>query len=245
MHQKSNIDNNDSWKTELMGNCANCFESYSLKYSNWSSARYSEYLDLCIECEYCFGCVGLRKKKYCILNKQYEKVEYETLKEKIILDMKNRGEYGKFLPFNMSTLAFNFSTGSIYFPEIKKEDILKLGGYWEDIDESNLEGVSTSELPDDIRNVPDSITHTQLICPDTGWRFNIAQNELIFYRENNIPLPRYHFDVRTKKQLKYLTVLQAYPYKCFYCQKDINAYYPPEWGYEKVACEDCYKSRIA
>lgn len=37
--------------------------------------RYSAYLDNCEECEYCLGCVGLRKKKYCVLNKQYSEVE--------------------------------------------------------------------------------------------------------------------------------------------------------------------------
>ncbi len=244
MKHKSDIDTNGCWYMELSGNCSGCTNCYAIKYSNWSSARYSEYLDLCLESEYCFGCVGLKKKKYCILNKQYSKDEYEILKDQIISDMKIRGEYGQFLPYSMSAGPFNFSTSFLYFPETKKEDILKLGGYWEDNIESNIEGLPTSELPDDIKDVPDTITTQALICPETGWRFNIAQNELIFYRDNNIPLPRLHFDVRTKNQLKYLTVLQSYLYKCFYCQKDINAYYPPEWGYQKIACEECYKQNI-
>jgi hypothetical protein len=189
--------------------------------------------------------VGLKKKKYCILNKQYSKEEYEELKNKIISEMKARGEYGKFLPYSMSAGPFNFSSSFLYFPETKKEDISKLGGYWEDIDESNIEGMSTSELPDDIKEAPDTIISQALICPETGWRFNIAQNELSFYRENSIPLPRYHFDVRTKNSLKYLTVLWPYPYTCFYCKKDIQAYYLPEWNYQKIACEECYKQNIA
>ena len=110
---------------------------------------------------------------------------------------------------------------------------------------SMKEGMQTNELPDSIKDVPDTIITQALICPETGWRFNIAQNELSFYKANNIPPPRYHFDVRTKNQLKYLTVLQSYPYKCFYCKKDIMAYYPSEWGYEKIACEECYKQNIA
>jgi hypothetical protein len=159
--------------------------------------------------------------------------------------MKKRGEYGKFFPYSMSDGPFNFSTGIFYFPETKKEDILALGGYWEDVNENHIEGMPTSELPDSVDDVPDTITTQALICPETGWRFNISQNELAFYRANNIPLPRYHFDVRTKKALKYLTILRAYPYKCFYCKKDIEAYYLPEWGYNKIACEECYKQNIA
>ena len=244
MRKKSDIDANGCWYSELSGNCSCCDKNYALKYSNWSSSRYSEYLDLCIECEYCFGCVGLKKKKYCILNKQYTKEQYEELKNKIISDMKKREEYGKFLPYSMSAGPFNFSSAFLYFPDTKKEDILKLGGYWEDVVENNVEGMPTNQLPDDIKDVEDTIVTQALICPETGWRFNIAKNELIFYKENNIPLPRLHFDVRIKNILKDLMVLQVYPYKCIYCKKDIEAYYLPEWGYQKIACEECYKQNI-
>jgi len=244
LRHKSDIDANGSWYSELIGNCSGCINAYALKYSTWSSSRYSEYLDLCIECEYCFGCVGLKKKKYCILNKQYTKESFDELRTRIIDDMKVRGEYGQFLPYSMSAGPFNFSTSFTYFPETKKEDILKLGGYWEDINESNIEGMPTSELPDDIKDVEDTIITEALICPETGWRFNISQNELIFYKENNIPLPRLYFDLRIKNSLKDLTVLQAYPYICFYCKKDIEAYYLPEWNYQKIACEKCYKQNI-
>lgn len=244
LRHKSDIDSDGSWYSELIGNCSGCVNSYALKYSNWSTSRYSEYLDLCIECEYCFGCIGLKKKKYCILNKQYTKEEYEALKDKIISDMRKRGEYGKFFPYSMSAGPFNFSNSFLYFPETTKENILKLGGYWEDINENHIEGMPTSELPDSIKDVPDTITTQALICPETGWRFNISQNELSFYRENNIPLPRLHFDVRIKNQLKYLTVLKAYPYTCFYCKSEIKAFYRTEWGYQKIACEECYKQNI-
>ena len=245
LRSKSSIDVNGCWYVELSGNCSSCVDGYQEKYCVWSSSRYSEYLDICIECEYCFGCVGLKKKKYCILNKQYDKEEYEKLKAHIIADMKKRGEYGKFLPYSMSAGPFNFSTSFLYFPETKQEEILRLGGYWQEIDESHIEGTPTSQLPDDIKDVSDDIIKQALICPETGWRFNIAENELIFYRENNIPLPRKHFDVRTKERLKYMTVLKPYPAVCIYCKKNIDAYYPPEWGYQKIACEECYKQNIA
>ena len=245
LNNKSVIDSAGCWYSELLGNCSSCSYSYAQKYCVWSTSRYSEYLDLCIECEYCFACVGLKKKKYCILNKQYDKESFEKLKAEIVEGMKKQGEYGKFLPYSMSPGPFNLSTGILYFSDTKKEDILRLGGYWEDINETHIEGMPTSELPDDIKDVPDSIITKALICPETGWRFNIAQNELIFYKENNIPLPRCHFDLRTQEALKYLTVLKPYPYKCVYCEKDIMAYYSPEWGYKKIACEECYKQNIS
>ena len=132
----------------------------------------------------------------------------------------------------------------MYFLDTKKEDILKLGGYWEDINENYIDGMPTKELPDDIKDVSDDITTKALICPETGWRFNIAPGELAFYKRKNIPLPRIHFDARTKERMKYLAVLQSYPFNCIFCGKSIQAYYLPEWGYKKIACIDCYKKEI-
>jgi hypothetical protein len=244
MRNKDCIDTNASWYLELCGNCSCCVNGYNLKYCLWSPSRNSEYLDLCQECDNCFGCVGLKKKQHCILNKQYSKEEYTKLKQQIIQKMKEDNEYGRFLPHNMSTGPFNFSTAFLYYPNTKKEDILRLGGYWEEIDEGHMEGVETSKLPDNIKDVSEDICTQALICPETGWRFNINKDELSFYKQNNIPLPRKHFDVRIKEAIKFSTVLQSYKYKCYYCKEEINAYYPHEWGYKNIACESCYKKNM-
>ncbi len=244
MKEVNCIDANCSWFIELSGNCSCCVDAYGLKYSLWSSGRFCEYVDQCVECEHCFGCVGLKKKKYCILNVQYTKEEYEILKEKIIEDMRARGEYGKFFPYSMATGPVNFSTAMIYVPETTKEDVERLGGPWEDPSENRTEGTPTSELPDRIGDVDESITKVPLICPVTGWRYNIAANELQFYKQKNIPLPREHFDVRIKQSLKHYTVLRAFPVACIYCAKDLEVYYLPEWGYKKIACESCYQREI-
>src|SRR3989338_7963683 len=68
------------------------------------NTRYSEECQNCLDV---FGCEGLRKKQYCILNKQYTKEEYEKLIPKIIehmnvmhyIDKNKRGyKYGEFFP---------------------------------------------------------------------------------------------------------------------------------------------------
>jgi len=244
MKHKADLNANGSWYVELVGNSSCCLNAYNLKYSLWSSSRFSEYLDLCLECEHCFGCVGLKKKKHCILNKQYNKEKYDILKEKIIFDMKERGEYGKFLPYSMGPGPFNFSTSYFYYPNTTKDEISKLGGYWLDLDESHIEGISTSQLPDKIEDVNEDICSQALICPETGWRFNISLNELSFYKQNNIPLPRKHFDERIKDLVKFSTVLKTDIYNCCYCNKEISAYYPKEWEYKKIACIDCYQQNL-
>jgi hypothetical protein len=122
-----------------------------------------------MEIDNCFGCVSLRKKKYCILNKQYTKEEYEELKEKIIEDMKARGEYGKFPPYSMGLCPYNLSTASIYFPEVTKEYVVEKGGYWEEVGDTKIEGMLTSDLPDSINDVDESICKQALICQKNGW----------------------------------------------------------------------------
>ena len=53
----------------------------------WS--QYVQYSFFTINSSNLFGCVGLRNKQYCILNKQYTKEEYEKLVPKIIEHMNN------------------------------------------------------------------------------------------------------------------------------------------------------------
>ncbi len=242
---KDSIDQAFTWNTEASGDNATVDGGYQIKHSARSIGRYSEYLDLCQEVEYCFGCVGLRKKKYCILNKQYTKEEYENLRDKIVKDMTKRREYGKFLPYSMGLGYYNFSNAMVYFPNITKEEVITKGGYWSEEDLSSHDGISSLELPDSISGTSPDIVKQALVCPETKYRFNIAASEYDFHKRKNFALPRLHFDRRILKQAVKMTTTRSYPYKCFYCGKDIMAYYPPEWGYKKIACEECYKQNIA
>jgi len=209
-----------------------------------ANCRYSAYLDHCEECEYCFGCVGLRKKKYCILNRQYTEDEYRTQVKKIKNDMKQREEWGRFFPYEMAYSGYNLSVAQIYFPETKGS-VESLGSFWEDVPEVHAEGMNADELSDRIDDVSDDIVKTQLVCPKTGWKFNIAPHELAFYKEHGIPLPQYHFDYRILERLKPLTVSAPFSGPCTYCGKTTTHFYPPEWGYQKIACMPCYQKEIA
>ena len=245
LRSKDCIDMSFSWNLELSGNNGVVDGGYALKHSACSIAKYSEYVDMCKDVEYCFGCVGLKKNKYCILNKQYSKEEYEKLKTQIISDMKGREEYGEFFPYSFGTGPYNLSNGIIYFPETKKEEVLRKGGYWSEEDLSQIDGISTNDLPDSILDTGPEISTQALICPETNYRFNISEAEYVFHKHKGFALPRLHFDKRILDKMKKVAIIKNFPYRCFYCHKDTNAYYPPEWGYQKIACEECYKQNIA
>ena len=206
--------------------------------------RFSAYLEYCEECEYCFGCVGIRKKKYCIFNKQYTEAEYKELVGKIILAMKERGEWGRFFPLSFAGFGYNLSNAALLFPE-NKESILGMGGLWHDFKDEAVSGMSADDLPDRIDDVPDDIVKQALTCPETKRRYNIAPHELAFYRQHGIPLPRRHFDLRTIERFRPIALaISPRDGACCFCSKPIVHYFPEELGYEKIACVECYQKEI-
>lgn len=62
---------------ELCYECQDSSKLYNCQWVDWSSNCFdSSYLTNCGDCHNCFGCVGVKHKKFCILNKQYTEEEY-------------------------------------------------------------------------------------------------------------------------------------------------------------------------
>ena len=210
-----------------------------------SHCRYSAYLNACEECENCFGCVGLRKKKYCVLNKQYAKEDYEKLVAQIKSDMKRSGEWGKFFPLSAAYAGYNYSLANMTFP-LSKEEIIEFGAKWEEPQATSHEGISGNDLPDRIDDVNDDIVKQRIICPETSMSYNIAAHELAFCREHSIPLPRRHFEWRTFDRFKpFSYMIKPQKGNCVYCGMEIEHYYGPELEFKRIACVECYQKEIA
>src|SRR3989344_696328 len=105
----------------------------------------TRYNEECHDCQNIFGCEGLRKKSFCILNNQYLKEEYEKLLPKIIkhisempyVDQKGRiYKYGEFFPSDLSPFAYNESIAQEYFP-LSKEEALEQGYSWKNTETRN------------------------------------------------------------------------------------------------------------
>ena len=104
--------------------------SVSFSHESWDQLTNAQYCINCHSSSNVFGCVGLRKKQYCILNKQYTKEEYEELVPRIIqhmdtmpyVDAKGRKyTYGEFFPPELSPFAYNETIAQEYFPLTKEE----------------------------------------------------------------------------------------------------------------------------
>ena len=69
-----------------------------------SQIYYSYFLE---SCSFCLGCIGLKNKSYCILNKQYTKEERYEKVDEIFSQMDADGTLGEFFSATMNSFYFN------------------------------------------------------------------------------------------------------------------------------------------
>jgi hypothetical protein len=235
-------------KAELMYECSGCGDNvFNLKFCTTCTTNLSDcmYCDQCTSLDNCFGCVGLKKKKYCILNKQYSKEEYEKLVPKIIEHMSNNGEFGKFFPKDLCPFAYNETRAMEHF-SLSKEDVLNRGFRWRDEKDEppKVEKIiKANQLPDLISGVPDDILNWAIECEETKRPFRIIKQELEFYRKMNIPVPHLHPDERHKRRMQLRNPRKLCTRQCDKCKKEIQTTYSPERS-EVVYCEECYLKEV-
>ena len=176
-----------------------------------------------------FGCVGLRKKKYCILNKQYEKEEYFSMIEKIKKHMDEMPyvdkqgkiyKYGEFFPAELTPHGYNETLAQEYFP-LSKDEALLQGYKWVDQERNYKIDIEAKDLPDNISSVEDDILGKVISCEHAGkcnqlctMAFKIIKDELSFYRKNGLPLPRLCPNCRTFERLQQRNAMQLFKRKC-------------------------------
>lgn len=96
---KNCMDFSHSNKCELCYHCIDTEECYDCDFlQDCEHCTNCSYCYDCFGCENCFGCVGLRKKKFHILNQPYPEKKYFELVNKIKTALKNQKMYRNFLP---------------------------------------------------------------------------------------------------------------------------------------------------
>lgn len=189
----------------------------------WPEVYDVEYCMRCGSCSNLFGCIGLRNKQYCILNKQYTPEEYAALREKIIKHMSDmpyvdsRGHtytYGEYFPPEFSMIAYNESIAQDYFP-VTREEALACGYTWRDPEPREFQTtIESKDLPDLIGDVQESILKEIIKCASCGKAYRIIASELAFLRENKIPLPRICWVCRHNQRLKLRNSPRYYKQSC-------------------------------
>jgi hypothetical protein len=233
------------------------------------SNQNTRYVEECQNCLNIFGCEGLRKKQYCILNKQYTKGEYEELLPKIIKHMKEMPyidkndieyKYGEFFPSDLSPFAYNESIAQEYFP-LTKEEALEKGYKWEDGEARNYKvDIENEDIPDNIQYVTEDIVGKVIACEHIGLckdqcteAFKIVPEEFKFYKRMNLPLPRLCPNCRHYQRINLRNPMKLWHRQCMcdkkhahhngQCEVEFETTYAPD-RLEIVYCERCYQQEV-
>ena len=245
---------------------------YNLKFSHAASdqVRDSDYTDFCQNCSKVFGCIGLRGKKYAILNRVYSKEEYLKLRKQIIeqmdkapyLDKKGRVyKYGEFFPIEISPFAYN-ETFSQELNYLTKEQIIEARYSWREPEIKNFNiTIPAEQIPENIDEVGEKILEEVLGCLHKGecshqcyTAFRLTDYELKFYKKHNIPLPILCANCRHYARYAVMPGNILYHRQCICdrknhfhgekrCAIEFETAYSPERS-ERVYCETCYNKEV-
>ena len=229
----------NAFNCELQYDCHACNRGVSTLFCHVSyDVNNMIYSDSCHNSSDLFGCIGLRHKKYCILNKQYTKEQYEELVPKIIEHMRRTGEWGEFFPVKLSPFAYNETVAMEYYPIIKEQALSK-DFRWFDNDSKNC-FPQTYQIPDNIDDVPDSISNEVLSCINCQNNYRIIAPELKLYKKIGVPIPRKCPDCRHLDRMALSTPRKLFDNNCKNCGKKIRTSFSPDRP-DIVYCEDCYR----
>jgi len=264
-------DDKDCSDITLTGESQECYEGTVLDQSQLNffglfsvKSQDIRYTQHCHNAKHCFGCVGLRNANYCIFNKQYTKEKYEKLVPKIIEQMNSMPyedkmgsiyKYGESFPIELSPFGYN----ETYAPEIisfTKQEAEKRGYKWQDNIQKTVgkETLLPENIPDSINDVQENILKEIFACINCKRNYKIVQNELIFYKKMQIPIPRRCFHCRHAAR-----IARRNPFKLWHrqCMCDKMSHFHEEGKCEIefetsyalgrpeiVYCEKCYQAEV-
>jgi hypothetical protein len=208
-----------------------------------------EYCMDCYDCENCFGCVGLRKKKYCILNGQYQEDEYWQKVDEIKCVMLERGEYGEFFPAQFSQNGLEYSMADVFLEFSEKE----LEIYHAPRFDPNRGGVvvignQKGQTDISIKSVPDCLSEVDLNTfvgkplydPQIKRNFSVTEREFAYYQKEGFAFPRQHFLTRLKNLIRQANTPISEETTCCGCLKNVYSFKNSIYQKRNIMCKQCY-----
>lgn len=139
------------WSINWNENFYDCFAWWSPKWDNYYGCNYigtyseNAYMSMIIDwwtniyysynltnCSFCIGCIWIRNKSYCILNKQYSKEEWYKLVDIIFREMEKEGTLWNFFPGRLNPFYFNDTVSCLIDDSFTKSEVEKEGFMWRD-----------------------------------------------------------------------------------------------------------------
>ena len=227
LHSRNGDNNRDCADINFGDNCelqfqaANLEKNYRVAFAAlaWYMSD-SFYVLSCFNSKHLFGCCGMKKNEYCILNQQYSPADYETMVRKIVSHMTETGEWGCFFPQSMSPFLFNETVAAEVFPLSEGECVSR--GY----------------------NAGSAVLGPESRCEDGAWpsckscgrSFRIISQEKKFYSDMLLALPDSCPDCRHAQRIMQRRPMELRPASCAQCAKSILTSAPAG----EVLCEECF-----
>ncbi|MFH1405328.1 MAG: hypothetical protein ABIH21_04510, partial [Patescibacteria group bacterium] len=200
------VPSNDCYLTIAPVGATDCYYSLGTKNCSWcrfgisilSNCINIEYCSSCKDLENCFGCVGLKKKKFCIFNKQYSEDEYWKTLDELKCKMLDDGEYGDYPPMNF-TLQYVKGSGAPIVYGATDDEMKKMGANFFEPGAEGAEGptvnpaelTSTDTIPDKLEN-PEDIVGKPYFDDIYGRRYGYIRAEIDLYSRLGVAVPRKH-----------------------------------------------------
>ena len=232
-------------------NCRFCWEC-------WPENKNLEYALYCSNSSNLFGCAGVKKREYCILNKQYSKEEYFALRERVIEHMNTmpyvdanglRYPYGEFFPAEFSPYPYNHTLAQENFP-LSEHAAAEQHLIWKKPEGKKHEAtLRWQDVPDSIEDATDDLLGQTIRCRSwdedseeailhncTGV-FRIIPQELEFYKRFGLPIPRRCYNSRHFERIKQRLPAKLYTREC-QCRGDVSL----DGGYKNIALHQAHES---
>ena len=215
----------------------------------WSGNKESWYYIYCYDCSHVFWCVWLKRKEYCIYNRQYSKEQYNQIVPRIIAQMIRDKQWGEFFDPQLSYYWYNESIAMIYFPLTKQEALkrwYKRSDYeapmpnvekkveWKDLPTQWCK-IIQQKKPE----ILEKILNYAIICEISKKPFRITKQEIDFYIKHNLPLPTKHPDVRHQERLERKDPTTMHLIHCDNCGEEILSVHE-KWKWKKILCDECF-----
>ena len=201
-----------------------------IKFSNqcWHKCADLEYCFYCGGLSNGFGCTAIKQGKNLILNKSYNNKEFEQLRKKINLHMKETGEWGTFIEPKHSLFSYQETIANELYPLKKEEAVLNNFNYKE-IKKTKI-NIQNSDIKE---------------CKFCQGPFKIIKQEQEFYSSKKLDQPLACPDCRHARRIKLRGPNKLWHRECMKpdCNNNFETTYSPERK-ELIYCERCYNQEI-
>ena len=166
----------------------------------WNNVSNLDYCSHCEDSNNLFACVGLRKKSFCIFNKQYSENEYLTLRKRIIDHLKYHKHWGHFFTPGFCGLAYNVSAAQVFMP-LSRAPAKLMGFRWDDeqenvgaadllLEANSGSGLVLQAVPEEINQLEALADKSIFVCEISAEAIEFSPQEIALYKEFNIAPPR-------------------------------------------------------